>query len=439
MFASPAILRIFAGEAFVRQMLVFEAALARAEGRVGVIPAADAEAIATAAESANLDVERIFAESARAGTPAIPLVKYLTAEVPGDAKRYVHWGATSQDPIDTAMVLQAREALDILEGDLQRLAQACSRHAEQQRETVMIGRTLQQHALPITFGLKAARWLALLTRQLVELRRLHEVISVAQLGGAAGTLASLSDQGPAVVAALAEELGLADPGLPWHTERDRVGALAAGLGVLAGSLAKIATDVSLMTQTDLGEVTEAVEAGKGGSSAMPHKRNPVDVIMAVSATKLALAQVPLVLGAMAQEHERAAGGWQAEWAALPALFAYTGGALERVLGSVAGLEIHPDAMRRNLELTRGLPLAESLTTQLGLAIGRPQAYALVQAACERAVAEDSDLLPVCLADQAIAAHLSADQITQALDPAGYLGATQHFIDRALADYRALED
>ncbi|MEA2527035.1 MAG: 3-carboxy-cis,cis-muconate cycloisomerase, partial [Thermomicrobiales bacterium] len=359
-FSTPEMIAAFSSEAHVRQMLAFEAALARAQARAGIIPSEAAEAIAAACRVETFDIASLYREAALAGTVAIPLVRMLTERVDGDAKRYVHWGATSQDAIDTALVMQMREGLDHILGNLLPVAAVCASLAERHRRTPMVGRTLLQQALPITFGLKAARWLGMLTRQVGRLRELRKRALVVQFGGAAGTLASLGDEGLRVTDLLADELGLTVPDLPWHAERDRIAEVAAALGVLAAGMAKIATDVLLLRQTEVGELSEVVVPGKGGSSAMPHKRNPVDATMALASARLAIGTVPVILGAMAQEHERAAGGWQAEWEALPNLFRYTASTVSRVREALEGIVVDPERMRANLELTGGSVMAEAL-------------------------------------------------------------------------------
>ncbi|MEA2585265.1 MAG: 3-carboxy-cis,cis-muconate cycloisomerase, partial [Thermomicrobiales bacterium] len=382
-FSTPEMIAAFSSEAHVRQMLAFEAALARAQARAGIIPSEAAEAIAAACRVETFDIASLYREAALAGTVAIPLVRMLTERVDGDAKRYVHWGATSQDAIDTALVMQMREGLDHILGNLLPVAAVCASLAERHRRTPMVGRTLLQQALPITFGLKAARWLGMLTRQVGRLRELRKRALVVQFGGAAGTLASLGDQGLRVTELLADELGLTVPDLPWHAERDRIAEVAAALGVLAGGMAKIATDVLLLRQTEVGELSEVVVPGKGGSSAMPHKRNPVDATMALASARLAIGTVPVILGAMAQEHERAAGGWQAEWEALPNLFRYTASTVSRVWEALEGIVVDPERMRANLELTGGTIMAEALTMALAAHFGRPEAFRLVQDMIER--------------------------------------------------------
>ena len=437
LYTTPEMAALFSGAGHVRRMLDFEAALARAEARAGVIPAEAAEAISAACRVDLFDVPALLRETAVAGTLAIPLAKALTAKVGGDAGRYVHWGATSQDVIDTALVLQMRDGLDLLLSGLLETAASCAALAERHRRTPMAGRTLLQHALPITFGLRAARWLALLTRQVQRLRALRTDALALQFGGAAGTLASLGTDGARVAELLAEELDLPCPDLPWHGERDRVAEIAAALGIVAGAVGKIAHDVLLLSQTELGEVAEGAGPGKGGSSTLPHKRNPVDTVAAVAAARLAQSLVPVVLASMIQEHERAVGGWQSEWTALPELFRYTAGAVERVRLAVAHLEIDADRMRANLDVTRGLLMAESLSMALATRLGKQEAHHVVQAACERAVREGADLATVARSDERISAALSPDEIGAALDPSAYLGSADLFVDRALAAFNDL--
>jgi len=435
LFSTPAMSAAFSAAAHVRGMLAFEAALARAQGRAGIIPQEAARVIAANCREEGFDISAVYREAAAAGTPAIPLVRMLTACVEGDAQKFVHWGATSQDAIDSALMLQMRDGLDLLVDELLGVCAACATLVEHHRQTLMVGRTLLQQALPITFGLKAARWLALSVRQVHALRERRQRTLAVQLGGAAGTLASLGNNGPRVVELLAEELGLPAPDLPWHTERDRIAEIAAALGVAAGAMAKIAGDVILLAQTEVGEVSEGAEPGKGGSSAMPQKRNPVDATNALASARLAVGVVPVILSAMAQEHERAAGGWQAEWAAIPDLFRFIASAVERVRDAVGGLQVDAARMRANLDLTGGLIMAESLTMALAPHMGRSEAYRSVQAVCDHAVRSGEDLRQVVLKDAQVCSILSAEEIDRALDPGAYLGSTHVFINRALEAYR----
>ena len=439
LFSTPEMSTAFSLEAHVQAMLTFEAALARVEARAGIIPQEAADGIAAQCKVELFDVAALYREAAVAGTPAIPLVRMLTARSEDGAKKFVHWGATSQDAIDTAMMLQMRNGLDLLIAGLLDVCAACAMLAEQHRHTLMVGRTLLQQALPITFGLKAARWLALATRQVHALREHRQHTLAVQLGGAAGTLAALGDNGLRVVELLAEELGLPVPDLPWHTERDRIAEIAAALGVVAGAMAKIAHDIALLAQTEVGEVAESAAPGKGGSSAMPQKHNPVDATGAIASARLAVGMVPVILSAMTQEHERAVGAWQAEWAAIPNLFRFTASTVEHVRGAVSGLQIDAARMSANLALTRGLIMAESLTMALAPHIGRPEAQRLVQAACNRAIESKEDLRQVALEDEHVSAVLSPAEIDQALDPSTYLGSTNALIDRALAAYREMQE
>jgi len=438
LFSTPRMSALFSPEAHVRGMLAFEAALAHAQARAGMIPQEAANAIAVNCRVELFDVAALYREAAVAGTPAIPLVRMLTARVVGDAQKFVHWGATSQDAIDTALMLQMRDGLDLLVAALLDVCTACAMLTEQYRSTLMAGRTLLQQALPITFGLKAARWLAFATRQVQALIERREQSLTVQLGGAAGTLASLGDRGLRVVELLAEELGLPVPDLPWHTERDRIAEIASALGIVAGAMAKIASDLVLLAQTEVGEVSEGSAPGKGGSSAMPQKHNPVDAISALASARLAIGVVPVILSAMAQEHERAAGGWQAEWAAIPNLFRFTASAVERVRSAVVDLQINSTRMRANLDLVGGLNMAESLTMALAPHIGKPEAQRLVQAICDQAIKSGQDLRQMALTNEQVRNILSPEEIDRALDPTEYLGSTDVFIDRALEAYRAIQ-
>lgn len=433
LFSTPEMSEIFSPESHIGAMLAFEEALARAEARARIIPQNAAVAIAAVCRRELFDPESVFKDAIAAATPVIPLVKALTGLVEGDAKRYVHWGATSQDVIDTALMLQARAGIELLLDGLLRLGEDCATQARKHKRTPMAGRTLLQQALPITFGLKAARWLALITRRIEALRSLHEHVLAVQLGGAAGTLAALGDKGAYVASLLAEELGLGSPDLPWHTERDRIAELASALGTVAGSMAKIAYDILLLSQTEIGEVSEG--GGQGGSSAMPQKSNPVDSTLAAGAARLALGLVPVAFNAMVQEQERAAGAWQAEWGAIPDLFRYTAGAVEHVRRAIAGLKVNVGRMRVNLETGGGLIMAESLTTALARSMGRADAFALV----EKLVRAPSgrSFANTVRTDESVTSILTPREIDAALDPANYLGSNDAFVERALAGFAAL--
>lgn len=437
MFTTREMSAIFSGESRVQRMLDFEAALARAEARAGVVPSDAAQAVAAKCKADLFDIAALYEAAAVKGTPAIPLVQMLTELVDAEARGYVHWGSTSQDVIDTGMILQVRDGLDLLVHELRAVGRACASLAER-HSGPMAGRTLLQHALPITFGLKAARWLALTTRRLRVLLELREEL-VVQLGGAAGTLASLGDRGPQVAEYLAEELHLGVPELPWHTERDRVADIATALGTVAGAMAKIANDVVLLMQTEVGEASEGASAARGTSSAMPQKKNPVLASSAIASARLAIGSVPVVLSAMMQEHERAAGGWQAEWIAIPDLFRFVAGATARVRTIAENIEIDADRMRVNLDSSGGQIMAEALVMALAPRVGRPEAYELVASACERAAEGGGDLRSVVAGDERISGVLAPDAIERAFDPNAYLGSTQVFIRRALDGFRAVAE
>ncbi len=438
LFSTLEMSSVFSYEAHVQAMLTFEAALARSEARMGILSQEEAAHIETACRVERFDVAALYREAVTAGTPAIPLVRMLTAQVEGDAKGFVHWGATSQDAIDTALMLQMRQGLDLLIDELYELCKASARLAEQQRSTLMIGRTLLQQAVPITFGLKAARWLSLVLRQMHALQKRRERTLAVQFGGAAGTLASLGQDGVHIVELLAEELGLPVPEMPWHTERDRIAEIATSLGVVAGAMSKVAGDIVLLAQTEVGEVTEGAGPGKGGSSAMPQKHNPVDAVNALASARLAIGEVPVLLSAMMQEQERAVGGWQAEWVAIPNLFRFIASAVEHVRLALSGLEVDTHRMSANLNMTNGLVMAESLTMALARHIGKSEAHTLVQAMCAQSAKLGTHLRKVAMAEDRVGSVLSTEEIDSALDPASYLGSTNTFIDRALASYRKIQ-
>lgn len=424
--------QIFAPGFTLQRMLDVEAALAAAQAKVGMIPADAATAIAAACHTRLYDPAAIGSASAEAGNIAIPLVKALTAKVEGDSKRFVHWGATSQDIIDTGLVLQIRDALDLTDSLLARFADVLAQSAQTHRHTPMAGRTWLQHALPITFGLKVAGWLDATTRNRQRLSELRTRVLVLQFGGAAGTLAALDEAGPRVAQGLADQLGLTLPAMPWHSHRDRIAETGALCGLIAGTLGKIARDISLMMQTEVGEAFEPAASGRGGSSTMPHKRNPVLCAAILSVATTAPGLVATLMSAQVHEHERAAGAWAAEWRVLPELMIQTAGALARAITLVDGLEINAARMRSNLDLTLGLVLAEAAMMALAPHIGRSEAHHLVEEASKRALADNRSLKEVLGADARVSEHLDAAALAQVFDPLGYLGAADSFIDTVLA-------
>ena len=345
-FVPDAVADAVSDAAWLRAMLEAEAALAAAEAEVGVIPAAAAEAIAAGCRAARFDAGELGVAARDAGNPVVPLVRALREAVGGDAARWVHHGATSQDVLDTAAMLVAKRALGPVDAELGGVAAACARLAREHRGTVMAGRTLLQQAMPVTFGLKAAGWLVGVSEARA---RLAAAPLAAQLGGAAGTLAGLGEHGPAVLAGFAARLGLPEPPLPWHGDRGRIAGLGAALALAAGAVEKIALDVVLLAQSEVGEVAEASEGGRGGSSAMAHKHNPAGAVRARGAARAVRGAAGVLLEAMAGEHERAAGAWHSEWTALSGALAGTGGAAWAAGEALAGLTIRPDRMRANLD------------------------------------------------------------------------------------------
>jgi 3-carboxy-cis,cis-muconate cycloisomerase len=426
------------GRAWLRAMLDAEGALAVAEARVGLIPADAAEVITECCDASRFDPGEIGQAARASGNPVPPLVRALTqrvSEASEEAARYVHKGGTSQDITDTAAMLVARRALDLILAELDGTAAACARLAREHRGTLMAGRTLLQQALPTTFGLKAAGWLVAVLEAKQRLLEVRSSKLTAQLGGAAGTLASLGSSGISVLGEFARELDLAEPAVPWHTDRTRIAEVGGALSLAAGVLGKIALDVILMAQTEVGEVAEPAGEGRGGSSTLPHKRNPVLSVTAAANVRRVQDLSRTLAGAMVQEHERAAGAWHAEWEALSDALALTGGAAAAMREATEGLEVDPGKMRKNLDETNGLLLAENVTTVAAERLGRLKAHDLVKAACHRALEEGKPLREELLEDTEIGRLLPEEEIDAALDPAGYLGSAEEFVDRALDLYR----
>jgi 3-carboxy-cis,cis-muconate cycloisomerase len=439
LFSTAAMRALFEPRATIQRMLDVETALARAEASVGVIPTMAADAIAAACVAERFDAAAIAEAATGGGNLAIPLVKALTEEVRkqnADAAGYVHWGATSQDIIDTALVLQLRDAGRLLIDDATRAAAGFAKLANAHRSTMLAGRTLMQQALPIPFGLKAAGYAAALARSSKRLRRATDEACILQFGGAAGTLAALKSDGMAVAEKLAAELSLALPDAPWHTHRDRLAELAAAVGILVGSCGKVARDVSLLMQTEVAEAFEPAGSGRGGSSTMPQKRNPVGAAIALTAANLAPQLVASVLSGMAQEHERALGGWHAEWLALPSLFLLASGAIASIVEIAEGLEVDVERMRENLDGTNGAIMAESVMMTLALKLGRGTAHTVLERATKNATSEKKLLQHVLAGDPEIMAKITRGELARAFDPAAYQGAAQTFIDRLLASARS---
>jgi 3-carboxy-cis,cis-muconate cycloisomerase len=434
MLSSAAMRAVCDDRSTLQNMLDFEAALARAEAAIGVIPKAAVGPIEAASKADSFDMAALAEAATRSGNLAIPLVKMLTANVAkadAEAARYVHWGATSQDVIDTATMLALRAGIDALVADLSRAIKGFAALARSHRNTAMVARTWLQHALPMPFGLKAAEYASSLARARCRLRRLRREGLALQFGGAAGTLAALGDKGLVVAERLAQELNLPLPEAPWHTHRDRIAEAASSLAILAGSCGKIARDVSLMMQTDVAEAFEPAGEGRGGSSTMPHKRNPVAAASALGCATMAPQLAATIFAAQVQDHERSAGPWHAEWPTLPQLMLVTSGALAAIVDIAEGLDVDAARMRSNLDATHGLIMAEAVTFALADRIGKSDAHHLIEAASKRAVAEKKHLREVLSADSQVTAHLAPQKIAALFEPMAYQGASQALIDRLL--------
>lgn len=437
-FTAPAIRAVFCDAGRVQGMLDFEAALARAEARVGLIPPEAVAPIAAACRAELYDFAALAQAIATAGNSAIPLVKALGKRIAAtspEAERFVHLGATSQDAMDSGLVLQLRAAIDLIESDLANLGDALAAQAERHADTPLAGRTWLQQATPVTLGMKLAGVLGAITRHRQRLDELKPRLLSLQFGGASGSLAALGEQAWPVAEALAAELQLNLPEQPWHTQRDRLVEFACLLGLIAGSLGKLGRDLSLLMQTEAGEVFEPSAPGKGGSSTMPHKRNPVGAAVLIGAATRAPGLVATMFAAMPQEHERSLGLWHAEWETLPELCCLVSGALQQALLAVPGLEVDAARMRANLELTQGLVLAEAVSIALAQRIGRDAAHHLVEQCCRQAVQQGVHLRAVLGANAEVSAELSATELERLLDPAHYLGQARRWVQRAVAEHQ----
>jgi 3-carboxy-cis,cis-muconate cycloisomerase len=429
-FGTPAMREIFSDRALVQRYIDIEVALARAQARCGVIPADAAAVIARESRLERIDFEHMRHETEIVGYPILPLIHQLVAMC-GEAGRYVHWGATTQDIMDTANVLQVRAALDIVEADLRELRRILADLARKHRDTPMAGRTHLQQALPVTFGSKVAIWLAMFDRHQQRLAQLRPRVLVVEFAGAAGTLASLGERGFEVQEALAQELGLGVPATTWHAARDGFAESVNLLALITGSLGKIALDVMIMASTEFAEVAEPFVKGRGASSTMPQKRNPISSELMLAAAKAVRQHAGLMVDAMVQDFERATGPWHAEWIALPESFILTAGALRQAKFALAGLVVDTDRMRHNLGISKGLIVAEAVMMGLAPAIGRQQAHDLVYDACRTVNEQGGTLAEALAAMPAVMQHVDRATIDRLTDPANYLGLAPQMVDRAL--------
>jgi 3-carboxy-cis,cis-muconate cycloisomerase len=428
---------IFAEDVTVQRMLDFEAALARAEAEAGVIPEDAATLIAANCRAELFDLEDIAAGSAQAGNLAIPLIRELARKVAAKNERasgYVHWGATSQDVIDTALVLQIREALILIETAVIAARNRLGELALKHKESPIAGRTWMQHAVPIVLGIKFAGWAEALNRHVARMRETSARCFALQFGGAAGTLASLGDRGVVIAQALAGRLNLALPVVPWHTHRDRIAEVATVLGLLIGTLGKIGRDISLLSQSEVDEIREGSDEQRGGSSTMPQKRNPVSSAVLIAAATRAPGLVSTMLAAMIQEHERGLGVWHAEWDVMPELVRLAGGAVHQLDIAVEGLEIDRDRMRTNLDATFGLIFAEAVSVAVAEHTGRSRAHELIAASSREAVRTRQHLRTVLENNEELKQYLSTEELDRLFEPAAYAGSSATFIERVISSW-----
>ena len=431
MFGTAEMRLVFSDEALVGRYLEAEAALARAQARLNIIPREAATAIDAACRAIQIDYETLRQETEIVGYPILPLLHQL-AKAAGDAGRYVHWGATTQDIMDTATVLQIRAALVIVDRDLHAVRSVLAELARKHRDTPMAGRTHLQQALPITFGYKAAVWLSSIDRHVERLAQALPRILFGELAGAAGTLASIGDRGLEVQRLYCEELGLNQPPITWHVARDGIAEAVTLLGLITGTLGKIATDIMMMSATEFGEVSEPFVPGRGASSTMPQKRNPISSELILAAAKAVRQHVATMLDGMIHDFERATGPWHLEWVSLPESFLLTASALANARFMLSGLVVHEDRMRQNLDLTHGLIVAEAVMMAVAPALGRQHAHDVVYAACRQAIEGGGDLADIlATVPEVVSALGGREGIIRCCDPANYLGLCGEMVDRVL--------
>jgi 3-carboxy-cis,cis-muconate cycloisomerase len=418
-FSTEAMRRVFADENRIQKYLDIEAALATVQARLGIIPKDAAAEIVKHCQVGEYDLALLKKQTERIGYPVLPVVQQLVKKCANGVGEWCHWGATTQDITDTATVLQIREALDLIEGELVAISKALAGLAKKYRDT------------PITFGFKAATLLSGFDRHLERLKELRPRVLVGEFGGAAGTLASLGKDGLKVHDPLMKELGLGQPAIAWHTMRDSIAEVGCFLGLVTGTLGKIATDVKLMMQTEVEEVYEPFAEGRGSSSTMPQKRNPISCNYIIACTSMVRQNVAALLDAMVEDHERSTGPWEIEWISVPEIFCLASGALNQARFLLEGLEVDPARMRANLDLTRGLIVSEAVMMGLGPHLGRQRAHDLVYDICRKSITAKESFLDLLAADPDISKHMKRDELAKLVDPANYLGVAGAMIDRVL--------
>ncbi|MDE2571414.1 MAG: 3-carboxy-cis,cis-muconate cycloisomerase [bacterium] len=430
-FSTEAMRRVFCDESRVQYYLDVEAALARVQARLGIIPAEAAEEICRHCSAGEYDLAALKRQTERIGYPVLPVVQQLVALCRDGLGEWSHWGATTQDITDTATVLQIRDALALVEEEIVAICESLAELARRYRDTPMAGRSNLQQAVPITFGYKMAVLLAGFQRHRERLAQLRPRVLVGELGGAAGTLASLGADGLRVQEALMAELGLGQPVIAWHTMRDCFAEVGCFLGLVTGTAAKIATDVKLMMQTEVEEAFEPFAEGRGSSSTMPQKRNPISSNYIIACTSMVRQNVAALLDAMVEDHERATGPWEIEWIAMPEIFLLSAGALAQTRSLVAGLQVDAQRMRSNLDLTRGLIVSEAVMMGLSPALGRQRAHDLVYDVCRKVIVSGRPFLDLLALEPEITRHLDREALAHLVDPANYLGLSGEMVDRVL--------
>ncbi len=433
LFGTPAMRAIFSDETLVQRYLDVEAALARVQARIGLIPEEAAKEIESKCDVTRVDFERLRTRTEVVGYPILPLVEQLTEWCKGNTGQYCHWGATTQDIMDTADVLQIRDALALVRTDLETVATTLASLANKHKQTPMAGRSHLQHALPVTFGYKCAVWLSSIDRHVQRLDELLPRVLVVEFSGAAGTLASLGNAGLPVQEALSKELNLNPPDITWHTARDNLDEVSGLLALIAATLGKIGYDIMLMMQSEIGEVYEPFVPGRGASSTMPQKRNPIASEMLLAASKIVRELHGSMLDAQVQDHERATGQWHVEWHALPESFVVTAGALRHAREMLGALEVREDAMRRNLDLTGGLIVAEAVMMGLAPHLGRTHAHDVVYECCRDSLEKGTPFVDALAAHSEISGAMKRKEIEKLADPANYLGSAPQMVDRYLAE------
>jgi 3-carboxy-cis,cis-muconate cycloisomerase len=431
-FSTEAMRRVFSDENRVQKYLDFEAGLARAQARLGIIPKEAAEEIVKHCHAGEIDFAKLKTQTEKIGYPVLPVVQQLVALCRDGLGEWCHWGATTQDITDSATVMQIREGLVLIEGSLTRISDALASLAKKYRDTPMAGRSNLQQAVPITFGYKMATLLAAFERHKQRLKELRARVLVGEFGGAAGTLSSLSGQGLATQAELMKELDLGQPAIAWHTVRDTIAEVGCFLGLVTGTCGKIAFDVKLLMQTEVEEVYEPFHEGRGSSSTMPQKRNPISSVYITALTSVVRQQTAALLDAMIEDHERATGPWEIEWIILPEIFCFAGGALSQTEFILTGIQVDEKKMRSNLDITKGLIVSEAVMMGLGPYLGRQYAHDLVYDICRKVVATGRPLLDLLAENAEITKHLDRPALAKLCDPANYLGEAGAMVDRVLA-------